>query len=103
MGTSIAQPNHLIVTGPIERGYDQILTPEALHFISELHSRFEPRRRTLLEARVARQSAIDSGTMPDFLPETAHVRQSDWQVAPIPLDLHDRRVEITGPVDRKMV
>jgi malate synthase len=103
MGTSTAQPSPLTVTGPIDPGFDEILTPDALQFISELHRRFEPRRRSLLEARAARQSAIDGGVMPDFLPETLSVRQADWRVAPIPADLQDRRVEITGPVDRKMV
>ena len=103
MGVPTVKPNHLTVEAPIAPGFDEILTPEALQFISELHTRFEPRRRTLLEARVARQSAIDAGSMPDFLPETASVRESKWQVAPIPANLEDRRVEITGPVERKMI
>jgi len=102
MGIRTLQPNHS-VSGPLEPGFDEILTPEALQFISELHSRFEPRRRALLEARVARQAAIDAGALPDFLPETASVRESNWQVAAIPTDLADRRVEITGPVERKMI
>src|SRR5262245_65066713 len=91
------------VHGPIEPGYEQVLTPEALQFIAELHTRFNDRRRHLLERRALRQAAIDRGEMPDFLPETASVRESDWQVAPIPTDLQNRRVEITGPVDRKMI
>jgi malate synthase len=81
----------------------EILTPEAVRFISELHTRFDARRRELLEDRVRRQSSIDNGKMPDFLAETEAVRKGDWTVAPIPQDLRDRRVEITGPVDRKMV
>jgi malate synthase len=68
-----------------------------------LHSRFDQRRKDLLEARKARQKAFDSGALPDFLEETAHIRSGDWKVAPIPADLQDRRVEITGPVDRKMI
>jgi malate synthase len=87
----------------MEPGFEEVLTPEALQFISELHQRFDERRRQLLEARAARQTAIDGGAMPDFLPETASVRESDWKVAPIPADLQDRRVEITGPVERKMI
>jgi malate synthase len=87
----------------MESGFHEILTPEALRFLAELHHRFDGRRRELLEARRARQAAIDSGHTPDFLPETASVREGDWTVAPIPADLQDRRVEITGPVERKMV
>ncbi len=81
----------------------EILTPDALALVAELHRRFEPRRRELLAARVARQAEIDGGKLPDFLPETAEIRASNYRVAPIPKDLEDRRVEITGPVDRKMV
>ena len=81
----------------------QILTPEALKFTVELERRFGPRRRELLAARAERQKRLDSGEAPDFLPQTAEIRKSDWIVAPLPADLLDRRVEITGPVDRKMV
>jgi malate synthase len=81
----------------------EILTPEALGFVGELHRRFEPRRLELLAARVERQKRLDAGELPDFLPETRDVREGDWRVAPVPGDLLDRRVEITGPVDRKMV
>ena len=91
------------VHGPLDPGYSEILTPEGLEFLGELHRRFNPTRRQLLERRAARQAAIDAGELPDFLPETASVRESEWQVAPIPADLQDRRVEITGPVERKMV
>jgi malate synthase len=80
-----------------------ILTPEARAFLSKLAARFEPRRQELLARRRTVQQDIDNGKLPDFLPETAGIRQSDWQVAPIPKDLRDRRVEITGPVDRKMI
>ncbi|MBZ5727656.1 MAG: malate synthase A [Acidobacteriia bacterium] len=80
-----------------------VLSPEAVRFVVKLAREFEPRRRGLLEARRTRQQAIDSGILPDFLPETAPIRESEWTVAPIPADLLDRRVEITGPVDRKMI
>jgi len=80
-----------------------ILTAEARAFLSKLAARFEPRRQELLVRRRTVQQEIDHGKLPDFLPETAAIRQSDWKVAPIPKDLQDRRVEITGPVDRKMI
>ena len=86
----------------VERG-DEILTEEALGFIAELHRRFDGRRRQLLDIRAERQRAYDEGKLPDFLPETAAIRAADWQVGRIPADLRDRRVEITGPTDRKMV
>ncbi len=82
---------------------DDILTPAALQFLEELHRRFDPRRRELLAARAERQRALDGGELPDFLPATEQVRAGDWTVAPPPKDLLDRRVEITGPVDRKMM
>ena len=81
----------------------QVLTPEARAFVTKLARGFEPRRRDLLARRAIRQQRINEGEMPDFLPETAHIRGQDWTVAPIPQDLLDRRVEITGPVDRKMI
>ena len=80
-----------------------ILTAEARAFLLKLAARFEPRRQELLARRRAVQQEIDHGKFPDFLPETAGIRQGDWKVAPIPKDLLDRRVEITGPVDRKMI
>ncbi len=81
----------------------RVLTPEARAFLLKLAARFEPRRQQLLARRRTVQQAIDSGTFPDFLPETAEIRKGDWKVAAIPKDLLDRRVEITGPVDRKMI
>ncbi|MEO8128968.1 MAG: malate synthase A [Bryobacteraceae bacterium] len=83
--------------------YLRILTPEALKFLTTLSRNFEARRLGLLERRIARQQEIEHGALPSFLPETVHVRESDWTVAPIPADLLDRRAEITGPVDRKMM
>ncbi|MFC6644328.1 malate synthase A [Granulicella cerasi] len=83
--------------------YAEILTPEALEFAVALQREFNATRKQLLENRVARQARIDAGELPDFLPETAHIRESEWTVAPLPADILDRRVEITGPVDRKMI
>ena len=88
---------------PLPPRYEAILTPDALAFIVKLHRAFNPRRKLLLEARIARQHRLDAGEKPNFLPETAEVRTSEWTVAPLPQDLLDRRVEITGPVDRKMI
>ena len=81
----------------------EILTPQALEFLGGLASNFEAERQRLLAARVVRTEALRTGKLYDFLPETASVRQGEWRVAPIPADLQDRRAEITGPVDRKMV
>jgi len=83
--------------------YKEILTDEALAFLIKLHRTFNARRLELLAKRVERQVQIDNGVLPDFLPETVDIRTGDWTVAPLPADLLDRRVEITGPVDRKMV
>ena len=91
------------ITAPITGRMREILTPDALAFLAALHRRFEPARRERLSARRTRQQQFDAGALPDFLPETAHIRAGDWRVAPIPADLLDRRVEITGPVDRKMI
>src|ERR1700691_394560 len=83
--------------------YSEILTPEAMQFLAELARRFESTRVERLAARVQVQAAIDGGALPDFPAETADIRAKEWTVAPIPKDLEDRRVEITGPVERKMV
>ncbi len=87
----------------VPEAFQEILTPEALAFVAKLTRAFRERRNELLEARAERQKRLDAGEMPDFLPETAEIRESDWKVAPVPEDLQDRRVEITGPTDRKMV
>jgi malate synthase len=89
--------------GPAVPGVERILTADALALLAELHRRFEPVRQRLLAARAARQQRFDAGELPDFRADTAHIRDSDWRVAPLPAALQDRRVEITGPVDRKMV
>ena len=91
------------LTRPLTGRASEILTPEALRFLADLHRRFDARRLELLAARDARQQRFDAGETPDFLAETADIRSGDWRVAPIPADLLDRRVEITGPVDRKMI
>ncbi|MBL9034013.1 MAG: malate synthase A, partial [Rhodospirillaceae bacterium] len=80
-----------------------VLSDAALAFLVELERKFAPERLRLLEARRARQTRLDAGEKPNFLKETASVRSGDWKVAPLPKDLLDRRIEITGPVDRKMV
>jgi malate synthase len=89
--------------GQIEPEFGLILTPDALRFLAMLHRRFDQRRRGLLRRREGRQRKLDAGTLPDFNPETAPIRQGNWQVDPIPADLRDRRVEITGPVERRMI
>jgi len=91
------------ITGPVTPEFAPILSPEALEFVAKLARLAEPRRQQLLARRAERQRDFDAGTLPDFLPETKHIREGDWKIAPIPADLQDRRVEITGPVDRKMV
>jgi malate synthase len=93
----------LKVGAPVPVEHQPILSPEALDFIAALNEKFGARVPALLKAREERQKRIDAGELPDFLPETRSIRESDWTVAPIPKDLQDRRVEITGPTDRKMI
>ncbi len=96
--------NPVSVTNPEVEHAAEVLTPEALEFVGRLHRSFEPRRRELLAARRARQAEFDAGALPDFLAQTAHIREDrSWRVAPAPADLTDRRVEITGPVEPKMM
>ena len=92
-----------VVVAPAEGRSAEVLTPEALAFVADLHRRFDRRRRDLLAMRTKHQALYDAGGAPDFLPDTTHIRAGDWRVGPIPSDLLDRRVEITGPVDRKMI
>src|SRR5579883_2756931 len=91
------------IRGPEVPGSAEILTPAALQFVADLVRRFGPVREELLGRRAQVQQALDAGWLPDFLPETAALRRDDWKIAPVPADLQDRRVEITGPVDRKMI
>jgi malate synthase len=91
------------VLGPVAPDHRPILSEQALAFVASLHREFNPRRKELLKLRAERQEAIDAGQQPDFLPATQHIRQDRWMVAPTPRDLEKRWVEITGPVDRKMM
>ena len=97
-----AGPKVEILGSRIERG-DEVLNPLALQLLASLHRRFNARRLELLNARRERQLQLDDGAVPEFLAATAQVRSADWRISPVPADLTDRRVEITGPVDRKMV
>ncbi|HKV58934.1 MAG TPA: malate synthase A [Ktedonobacteraceae bacterium] len=103
MTTSKPSLENIEFSGEVTPEFAEILTPEAMGFVAMLVRAFRDRREELLQRRARRQAEIDAGTMPDFLPETEHIRNSDWTIAPIPDDLQDRRVEITGPSERKMV
>ena len=96
-------PNGVEIHATTADKFAPILTEEALAFAAALQREFNPTRKKLLEARVLRQQRLDAGERPDFLPETIGIRETEWTVAPLPADLLDRRVEITGPVDRKMI
>ena len=91
------------INGAIKPGFEKVLTKEAVAFVADLQRKFNGRREELLAARLERQKRLDAGEKPDFLAATATIRESDWTVAPLPKDILDRRVEITGPVDRKMI
>ncbi|HVR41141.1 MAG TPA: malate synthase A, partial [Thermoanaerobaculia bacterium] len=91
------------VRAEVRPEWTDVLSDDALAFVAKLHQEFNTRRKELLSMRDARKARLDAGELPDFLPETREIRDSDWTVAPIPHDLRDRRVEITGPVDRKMI
>jgi len=95
--------DRLEVSGPEVEGIERALTPDALAFVQKLHVEFDARRRELLAAREARQRRIEQGELPGFLEETREIREGDWRVAAAPADLERRVVEITGPVDRKMM
>ena len=101
--TGITEMAGLEIHAPITDEFKQILTPEAMEFVAALCREFGPRRKELLANREKVQQGLDAGKLPDFLPETKEVRDGDWKIAPVPADLQDRRVEITGPIDRKMV
>ena len=103
MNEHLSLPAGVSLTAPITPAYAVILTPEAIAFLVDLQRNFNARRLGLLEARKQRQQRLDAGERPDFLPETKHIRDAAWTVAPLPADILDRRVEITGPVDRKMI
>jgi malate synthase len=103
MPTNLQLPDGVEIRGPLIPLANEILTADALGLVAKLHREFDGRRKELLARRARRQAEIDSGKTPDFLPETEEIRKSAWTVAPIPADLQDRRVEITGPTDRKMI
>ena len=96
-------PAGITLRAAVTPQFADILTPPALAFVAMLHRQFESRRQELLAKRAARQLEFDAGKLPDFLPETQAIRDAEWTIAPQPADMLDRRVEITGPTDRKMV
>ena len=96
-------PTGVQISAAVSPEFAAVLTPQALEFVAGLHRTFAARRLELLAAREARQARLEAGEQLEFLPQTASVRTGDWKVAPLPADLQDRRVEITGPVDRKMI
>lgn len=100
---TIVEPHRIRVLGPVQSGFEEILTPDALAFVASLGVQFRPRLRALLEQRETVHERIRNGELPRPSSETREVRESAWKVAPIPSNLKTRRVEITGPVDRKMV
>ena len=95
--------DELAFTQPYGEQEQQVLTAEAVEFLTELVTRFTPQRNKLLAARIHQQQEIDDGKLPGFISETASIRRGEWKIRGIPEDLQDRRVEITGPVERKMV
>ncbi|WP_213296044.1 malate synthase A [Paraburkholderia sacchari] len=103
MANTLNLPQGMQISAEIKPGFETILTPEALELVAKLHRAFEPRRQELLKARVERTKRLDAGERPDFLAETKSIREGDWKIAPLPKDLECRRVEITGPVERKMI
>src|SRR5215208_2006219 len=104
MTTSVTHtPRDIQLLGRVNPAFAQILTPDALAFVAKLQRAFGGRREECLQRRQRRQTALHRGEILDFLPETKSIREGDWTCAPIPADIQDRRVEITGPTDRKMV
>ena len=103
MNTTPGIPSGLIINAETGGAFATILTPDALAFVCKLARKFESARQTRLAARAERQKEFDAGKLPDFLAETRQVRESNWVVKGVPADFQDRRVEITGPTDRKMV
>ena len=103
MNRAQPMPAGVEIRAAVTPEFSAILTPQALAFVAKLARKFEARRRELMAARSRRQADFDAGRFPEFLPETRSIRESEWTVAPAPRDLQDRRVEITGPTDRKMV
>ena len=103
MSASPSLPKGISIQAQIPPDYASILTPEALEFVAALARRFQPTRERLLAQRISRQADLDRGIKPDFLSATRSIRESEWTIAPIPAELADRRVEITGPAEAKMI
>src|SRR6266487_1933090 len=103
MTTQSSKTGEIEIVGPVTAEFAQVLTPDAMKFVATLVRTFSGRREELLQKRAQRQAEIGAGKMPDFLPETEHIRQGSWTIAPVPADLQERRVEITGPSERKMI
>ena len=103
MSRSTLLPESVEIRGRLAPASAEILGAQALAFVAKLARKFEQRRRELIAARARRQAEFDAGKLPDFLPQTKPIRDAEWTVAPVPRNLQDRRVEITGPTDRKMV
>ncbi|QSE98464.1 malate synthase A [Fulvivirga lutea] len=100
---TLPKTHSIQVLGKLKTGYEEILTDEALAFVEALHKKFNATRKELLADRLIRQKRFDAGERPSFLSKTSDIRESDWSVAPVPAEIQDRRVEITGPVERKMI
>jgi malate synthase len=96
-------PAGVEIVGKITPSVQEVLTTEALQLLADLQRTFNPRRKELLARRVERMAQFNAGVLPGFLPATEHIRSGAWRVAPAPADLNDRRVEITGPTERKMM
>ena len=103
MDTCVSKTDNYEIIGDLFQGSEDILTDDAVQFICMLEEKFGKRRIELLEKRAEIQTKIDKGHFPDFCSETSNIRKSNWKVSPLPEDLQDRRVEITGPDDRKMI
>jgi malate synthase len=103
METIVETSIEIQVSAPVHSSFNRILTQRALQFIARLHKKFNTRREQLLQLREERQKDIDRGVLPDFLPSTKSIRNAAWRIGPLPDCLQDRRVEITGPTDRKMI
>ncbi len=101
--STLTLPAGMEINAPMRPGFEAVLSLPALELVAKLHRAFEPRRQQLLAARVERSKRLDAGERPDFLAETKAIREGDWKVAPVPSALQCRRVEITGPVEAKMV
>ena len=101
--STLTLPAGMEINAPMRPGFEAVLSLPALELVAKLHRAFEPRRQQLLAARVERSKRLDAGERPDFLAETKAIREGDWKVAPVPPALQCRRVEITGPVEAKMV